>query len=128
MQNPASTEDLTNRGYTLTEGSPVAQTRLDEAWRALQAELPHLVTWIGRGYIGSATVADVVAAATLRVLRNPEGRVSESTKIDDFSESWKLSDATEDLYFTRAELRRLSPAQSATAGSISFGPAAYRCR
>ncbi|MCM0622714.1 hypothetical protein [Nocardioides bruguierae] len=122
MDNPATTTDLTNRGYVIPDGSPVAQTRLDEAWDALQLEVPSIVTSIESGWVTSTAVAAVVAAAALRVLRNPEGLVQESSQIDDYSESWRRSDATEDMYFTAAERRRLTPpsANLPSAGSMKY--------
>lgn len=122
MDNPASPTSLANRGYTGPADVTVQQTRLDEAWRALQLELPLLVGWVAAGHLTAEAVADVVSAAALRVLRNPEGHTEGSGAIDDWRESWKLADSTEDLYFTAAELRRLSAAVPAapTAGSFKY--------
>lgn len=120
MDNPATTAVLTDRGHVLPVGvtPTLAQTRLDEAWRALQREssLPGLVTRVEVGDLDVELVVDVVIAAALRVMRNPEGVESESGQIDDYSESRKLADATADLYFTAAELRRLAPVAQAPAG------------
>lgn len=109
MDNPATTAALTARGYVLPTGSEAPQTRLDEAWRALQLEeaLPDLVARIDSGDLAVESVVDVIAAAALRVLRNPEGVEEQSGAIDDYRESWKHADATQDLYFTAAEIRRL---------------------
>ncbi|WP_181312469.1 hypothetical protein [Nocardioides campestrisoli] len=99
------------------------QTRLDEAWRGLQREpsLPGLVARIQADELDVESVVDVLIAAALRVLRNPEGFESESGAIDDYQESWKRADATQDLYFTAAELRRLAPSfVTPTAGSIKY--------
>lgn len=116
MQNPAVTDDLRARWYPNPLDDPaavaVAQTRLNEAWRALQDELPGLVGRIESGVQSIDTVVDVVCSAALRILRNPEGYTDGATSIDDYSESWKTDPATRssDLYFTAAELRRLTPA------------------
>lgn len=112
MENPAVPGDLTKRGYTGPASVEVQQTRLDEAWRALQRqrELPGLVARIESGDLSAADVVDVIAAAALRVLRNPEGVEEESGAIDDYRESFKHADASQDLYFTAAEIRRLQPA------------------
>ncbi len=118
MDNPATPEALADRGYTGPATTTVQKTRLDEAWRALQREreLPGLVARIEAGDPDLATVVDVIAAAALRVLRNPEGVESESGGIDDYTESRKLADASQDVYFTSAEIRRLQPAVVAPTG------------
>lgn len=124
MDNPATTEALTDRGYVLPEGSSVPQTRLDEAWRALQLEptLPGLVARIEAEEVPVENVVDVLAAAALRVLRNPDGVEEDSGSIDDYREARKFADSTQDLYFTAAELRRLQPTAVAvpTAGSFKY--------
>lgn len=123
MENPAQSSDLTARGW---KGDlNVAQTWLDVAWRALRREpsLPGLEERITSGQLDSEDVKDVVIAGALRVLRNPEGFESESGAIDDYQESVKHSDATQDVYFTSAELRRLAPeayASGGYAGSIKY--------
>lgn len=123
MDNPAAPAALTARGYSGPASTEVQQTRLDEAWRALQRErgLPGLVARIQSGELPVENVVDVVAAAALRVLRNPEGFEEESGSIDDYRESSKRADATEDIYFTAAEIRRLQPTGPVlTAGSFKY--------
>lgn len=121
MNNPAS---LPIVGYSGTASADVQQYWLDAAWRALQREDRGLVARITAGDVDAATVGDVVYAAARRVLRNPDGVESESGGVDDYTESWKRADATEDLYFTAAELRRLLPSEAAAAtgfvGSIKY--------
>ena len=119
MENPATTAALTDRGYALPEGSSAPQTRLDEAWRALQREVRSLESSLASGWIDSEDLVDVVAAAALRVLDNPEGIEEESGSIDDWRESRRRANATRDIYFTAAELRRLTPPVP-TAGSIPY--------
>lgn len=111
MDNPATLAALVARDYTGPASPAAQQTRLDEAWRALQRqrELPGLVARIESGDLSVQDVIDVIAAAALRVLRNPEGVEEESGAIDDYRETRKHSDATLDLYFTGAEIRRLQP-------------------
>lgn len=114
MDNPAQSSDLTARGW---EGDvTVAQTWLDVAWRALRREVPTLESSLTSGDLTPADVVDVVAAAALRVLRNPEGYESESAAIDDYQESFKRVDATQDVYFTAKELARLAPSGAGLAG------------
>ena len=109
MLNPAAPSDLANRGYNGPASETVQQTRLNEAWRALRREIPGLIDQIRSGDLEEADAVDVICAATMRVLRNPEGFESESTSIDDYQESFRRADASIDLYFTAAELRRLQP-------------------
>lgn len=115
MENPASAPII---GYTGPATTEEQQHWLDVAWRQLQREDLALVSRIEGGEIDEATVADVVTAAARRVLRNPDGIDEESGRIDDYSESFKHVDATEDIYFTSAELRRL---QSASAAALRQG-------
>lgn len=121
MNNPAS---VPIPGYTGSADDELQRYWLDVAWRQLQREDRGLVGRIEAGQIDATTVADVVTAAARRVLRNPEGRESESGSIDDYQEAWKNADATEDIYFTAAELRRLQPADAAVlngwSGSIKY--------
>lgn len=116
--NPATVGDLASRGYTGT--GPEGQTRLDEAWRALRGEVPSLLTRMASGEVDEGMVVDVIAAAALRVLRNPEGYVEGAGAIDDYREDWKRRDATQDMYFTAAELRRVSPPTFQNAGSFKY--------
>lgn len=113
MDNPATAPIV---GYDGPAPEDVQQYWLDVAWRALQGEDRSLVDNVAAGKVDVATVADVVTSAARRVLRNPEGNTSESTSLDDYQESWKKSDATEDIYFTAAELRRLRPEEPVVTG------------
>ena len=108
MDNPATAPLPAYSGPASTEDQ---QYWLDVAWRSLLTEegLGDLEARIQADEIDVATVVDVVTAAARRVLRNPDGNQAEAGSIDDFQESWKKADATEDVYFTSAELRRLKP-------------------
>jgi hypothetical protein len=118
MENPAKPADLVSRGYA-SVNETVEQTRLDEAWRALIAEIPSIPARMQASSLDTGLVIDVVAAAALRVLRNPEGRVKGAGSIDDYREEWDLADSSNDTYFTSAELRRLALPQTA-AGSMRY--------
>lgn len=119
MDNPATIVDLVARGYVLPEGSPVPQTRLDQVWRALQREVPSIQTSLTAGWLAREDVADVVADATMRILDNPAGVEEESEAIDDYRYTRKRANPTADIYFTAAELRRLTPFVP-TAGSQKY--------
>lgn len=133
MENPATLGDLRDRWHPnpLEDDSAaaVARTRLDEAWRALQDELPNLLARIAAGTQPVDRVIDVVCSAALRVLLNPENFTDGSVSIDDFAETWKRdpSSVSNDLYFTRAELRRLTPS---VRGAFTITPVGVRdvCR
>lgn len=122
--NPATLGDLTASGYDDPRTSDIVrQRRLDQAWRALRLELPCLTGRIAAGTIDPEAVADVVVAAAMRVLDNPDGREAEEFAVDDYRESWRRANATTDFYFTAAELRRLrgtDAAQQPYAGSIPY--------
>lgn len=127
MGNPAQVADgvLADRDYTGPASVKAQQTRLDEAWRALRREpgVPDLEASIAAGLLTVEDVVDVVCAAALRVLRNPEGVESESGALDDYQEGRKFADASQDLYFTAAEVRRLNPTPAANtpwAGSLKY--------
>lgn len=120
MQNPATHADLPKRGYESTNQT-VEQTRLDEAWRALVAEIPSLPGRLAADHVHTEIVVDVVCAAALRVLSNPDGLEQFSAAVDDYREDRTLRNQTDDLYFTRAELRRLQPVDyTGGAGSMSY--------
>jgi len=123
MNNPATTDDLVDRGYVIPEGSPVAQTRLDAAWRALQRELrkngTSVEAVIATGWATLPDLADIIADAAMRVLSNPEGVQQEQHAIDDWSESRSLANSTMDMYFTSAEIAGLLPPVP-TAGSMRY--------
>lgn len=117
--------DLTARGYDGPASDAVQKTWLDVAWRALRRELRpfDLDAAIAEERVDAQDVVDVVAQAALRVLRNPEGAESRSGSIDDYDEAEKLADASSDVYFTAAELRRLAPVSSEPttfAGSFKY--------
>lgn len=118
MDNPAQANDPRLTDYA--SAGDLLQVRLDEVWRALQRDVPGLVARISAGDPTAADAADVVIAATLRVLRNPSGAEEESTSIDDYVERVKRANATEDVYFTAAEKRRLGAAAVVSYGAGSF--------
>lgn len=118
MENPASKTDARLSAWS---SDPALELNLDAAWRALQRELRGIVGWIECGMVSPEDAADVVISATRRVMRNPEGAEEEASAIDDYSERTKRADATEDIYFTAAELRRLAPLLPvANAGSFPY--------
>lgn len=122
MDNPASTTDLTGRGYAIPASytTDQAQARLDMVWRRLKRDVPTIEWAVSSGQATLEDVTDVVCAAASRSMRNTDGVTEESGAIDDWRESRKLADATEDIYFTAAELRGLTPPAAPTAGSMKY--------
>lgn len=127
MENPAQPGDIADRGYSGTADTTAQQTWLDVSFRALRRELSlvgvDLDASVEAESLDVDDIKDVVVAAALRVLRNPEGAEQESGSIDDYQESVKRRDATEDVYFTAAELRRLTPVVTTStdwAGSVKY--------
>lgn len=119
MENPAQANDPRLEKYS--GAGDLLQARLDEVWRQLQLEIPSLVGRIQSGQVPALAAGDVVIAATLRIFDNPGGVEEESASIDDYVERVKRANPTADVYFTAAEVRRLSPAGMAhNAGSFSF--------
>lgn len=124
MQNPTVVADYTKRGYTSNATDAVVQEKLNATWRALVSPddgVPDLPARIAAGSVDVELVKDVVSAATDRVLRNPEGYTEGGEAIDDFRADWKRGDASTDLYFTSAELRRVGKVASTfSAGSLKL--------
>lgn len=125
IENPAKPTDLADLGHTLAKGTTVARARLDQVWRALQSELRQRGTSVEAILAAGVTaddLRDVVVNATARVLDNPEGLTDESEAIDDYRYARKRANATTDIYFTAAELRRLIPAwiTAPSAGSLRY--------
>lgn len=128
MANPVTVSDLEARWRPLTPGEVgVAQALLDDAWAVLSVRLPNLVGDLEADppAVAQSVVVAVVSAMVLRVMRNPDGKVSES--IDDYT--YRRSDAVADgsLYVTADELGLLSPTGSGNAFTIRpYGQAGYR--
>lgn len=120
MDNPATPDDLTAIGYTVSPSpSTVEKRRLDQAWRALIAEDSSIPPRVEAGTLDRDLVVDVVVEAAHRVLKNPGGVARFESGLDDYREGGELADPTTDIYFKAAELRRLA-LPTYGAGSMSF--------
>lgn len=125
MENPAQPQNLTARGYSGPASTEVQQEWLDVSFRALRRELRVLGVDIDAdpSPVAVDDLTDVIVSATLRILRNPDGVEQESGGVDDYTESRTLRDATEDVYFTAAELRGLIPLTAISgewSGSVKY--------
>jgi hypothetical protein len=107
MTNPATTADVEARWRPLSaQETTNAETFLDDAWLMLRRHFTRLgvdlETEIAADDDLSADVVRVEVAAVLRVMKNPDGKRSES--IDDYA--WTRDQAVSAglLYFTDDEL------------------------
>ena len=121
MDNPVTVSDLESRWRPFTDNEKlVGQTLLEDAWDMVTGptQLPGLPVDLDTGTVTSRSVISVLSAMVLRVMRNPDGKVSES--VDDYS--YRRSDAVADgtLYVTDDELARLTPARRVTSVSGAF--------
>ena len=123
MESPVTHADLAPYGYTTQVA--LYDSLIGRAWRALLAEVPSLVDNIEQGLVSADTAGDAVIAAVLRVLRNPEGVKAVSGSLDDYTERTDYAASSDDIFFTAAERRRLTPA--ATGGQHRSGSLQY-CR
>lgn len=107
MANPVTVNDVENRWRPLTpEQYPVAQASLDDVWALACREIPTLPANITAETVDIAIVRQVLCAAVLRVLKNPEGRTQET--LEDYS--YTVGDAAAGtLYLTAEELAMLRP-------------------
>lgn len=129
MSNPASTADLVIRWRPLSDQEAInGIVFLDDAWRMLRRRLTRLDVDI-EDLIDSDTdlrddVVRVITTAVLRVMKNPDGKRSES--IDDYS--WTRDQAVSAglLYITDDELTDLVPGTGEHGGAYTVDPLAGR--
>ncbi|HYH11731.1 MAG TPA: Gp19/Gp15/Gp42 family protein, partial [Thermomicrobiales bacterium] len=103
MANPVTVAELEARWRPLTPAeAEVAQALLDDAWAILTLRLPTLEQRMDAQEVSTGAVIAVVSAMVLRVMRNPDGKISES--IDDYT--YRRADAVSDgaLFVSSAEL------------------------
>jgi hypothetical protein len=108
MANPATVADIEARWRPLTaQETTNATALLADAWALLLARRPSLEADITAGTVTAANVIRVEVAMILRVMRNPDGKVSE--RIDDYSYTRDAAVATGGLYVADDELADLTP-------------------
>lgn len=84
MPNPTTTADLEARWRPLSaQETTNANALLGDAWALLLSRRPTLEADMAAGTVSQANVVRVVSAMVLRVLRNPEGVLSET--VDDYT-------------------------------------------
>lgn len=108
MPNPATTTDVENRWRPLTAAEVnVVDTLLGDAWSILTARRPTLEADITAGTVSEANVVRILANMVLRVMKNPEGKRSET--IDDYSYTRDNALSAGELHVTDAELADITP-------------------
>jgi len=103
MGNPAMSSDLVARSLrTLSDQEQtVGQTLLDDAWAIVTAEVPNASTRLNTDPQYSSLVIRVLCAMVLRVLNNPDGKLSEA--VDDYQYRLDASVSTGALYLSDDE-------------------------
>lgn len=108
MANPATTADVAARWRSLTADEEiVAGTLLDDAWAVLLARRPTLEADITAGTVSEANAVRILAAMVIRVMKNPDGKRSET--IDDYSYTRDELVSSGLLYVSADELADLTP-------------------
>ena len=106
--NPATTADIEARYKPLnTQQTTNATAYLADAWALLTTRRPTLEADLDAGLVSEANVIRVVAAMVIRVMRNPDGKLSES--IDDYKYTRSELLASGLLHVTGDELADISP-------------------
>ena len=120
MVNPASITDLEARWRLLTgDEASNGEALLADAWAMLTHRLPTLEAALEDETISRQLVIAVECSMVLRVLRNPDGKRSES--IDDYAWTRDGAVSAGALYVSDEELSWLSPISGAT-GAWSVMP------
>lgn len=93
------------------ELTPAEQVQVD-AWLSdiestIIARIPNLGALVAAGTLLAATIVKIEAAAVIRVLRNPDGKLTE--RIDDYSWTRDSSTATGQLALLDSEWAELTP-------------------
>lgn len=113
MSNPAQLTDVEDRWRPLTTSeTTVATTRLDDAWRKLQRDVPDIEARFATEPNLQSDAIQVLADSVIRVLQALErgGIRKGSIGVDDATRSWELdASISGSLYFTDDELAGLMP-------------------
>ncbi len=110
-------------GRTLTEPERLQVVAwLDDIEGTIKSRIPTLDDLVTAGSLSDAVVRKVEAQAVIRVLRNPDGKLTE--RIDDYSWTRDSSTSTGQLCLTDEEWDELTPSASYEAFTIrpSFEP------
>jgi hypothetical protein len=104
-------------GRTLTDAEKQQVTAwLEDIESTILARIPNLADLVAAGTLQTATIVKIEAAAVIRVLRNPDGKLVE--RIDDYSWTRDSSTATGQLGLLDSEWAELTPATASEAFTI----------
>lgn len=106
--NPVTYVDLESRWRPLSpQEIETSYALLDDAWSILLSRAPTLQARMDSGVLSVDLVRTVVVSMVLRVLRNPDGKISET--IDDYTYRRSDAVASGSLYVSDDELALLEP-------------------
>lgn len=125
----ASVQDVaTQLGRPIDEPSEVAQVTawLELADMLIRQRYPNLDQLIADGRISVNAVNLVEASAVARYSRNPEGYTSKSERIDDYQQTYGMTNSTTGITFTDTEWALLTPTDSGAEGAFTITPMGRR--
>lgn len=126
MASPATITDLKERSFRplAEQEEQVGSVMLDDAWNLILTHRPHVADRVTDASFRNLVV-QVQCAMVLRVIKNPEGYLSE--QIDDYQYRRDSTVSTGALYVSDAELALLgnAPGGSDGAWSIDTRPIGY---
>lgn len=118
MANPATIEDIDKRWRRLsTEETWTAEALLGDTWALVQLKVPDIESRLAAGTVDLALVRMVVCGAVLRVLKNLDGKDTES--IEDYSYTFGAGAAPGTLFLTDDEIRMLAPQAPGSASTTA---------
>jgi hypothetical protein len=122
MANPATVDDLTKRSLRpLTDADKaVGAVLLDDVWNILLVQKPFAEAKVGTLQSFRAVVVQILCAAVLRLLANPDGKYSET--IDDYQYTLDKARSTGALYLSDAELALIGDDSGASSGAYTIVP------
>lgn len=126
MANPASVDDLTKRSLRpLTDAEKtVGAVLLDDVWNILLTQKPFAEAKVDTSASFRAVVVQILCAAVLRLLANPDGKYSET--IDDYQYTLDKARSTGALYLSDSELALIGDETGAASGAFTIEPAGMR--
>lgn len=125
----ASVKDVaTQLGRDITDPLEVNQITawLEMAELVIRQRYPNLDQLIASGRISQDAVDMVEASAVARHSLNPEGYTSKSERIDDYQQTYGMTNSTTGITFTDTEWALLTPSDSGAEGAFTITPAGRR--
>ena len=125
----ATVQDVaTQLGRDITDPLEVNQITawLEMAELVIRQRYPNLDQLIASGRISLDAVDMVEASAVARHSLNPEGYTSKSERIDDYQQTYGMTNSTTGITFTDTEWALLTPTDSGAEGAFTITPAGRR--